>query len=246
VTEAQAGAAEQCECALLFLPLPEQNLFEFMLDVLQNGLPILARNLADVFSAQHGYAHVAVDCCGVRDNATPIPTEPTCNVDMGDRFAIHVTRKCHGIGLKAIGPQALTSWDNHIPEPVPYGRLPLSQLAALGVNCETFCQRVNQLVSRRPNYSELRYFSIGFLSDEDAVCTDVVTQCLELELQQRIHETLNMNYPMLIPTLANEDLMEGTYLISPNGFAIALGLPHGKEITSSNQPLTADLRLFDL
>jgi len=235
----QVGDAKQEECALLFLPLPSTDAGKSVWDLAQQGIHTALPRISDVFSAEHGYTHVAVDCCGVRDTrADSIPL--TCDdVEPGERFAIHVTRGCNGIGRKA-----LTSWDNETP-PRAYGRLPLRHLAGLGVSCETFCKEVNQLLARGAKYGELRYWTLGLLYPTDAVCTDVVTQCLPVALRKRIHNSLKQKYLLLIPAVSNRFLWTDTYLISPNGYAIALGLKHGRHITGPNQPLTANLQLFD-
>ncbi|HEY1297805.1 MAG TPA: hypothetical protein VGJ60_32390 [Chloroflexota bacterium] len=196
----------------------------------------------DERSGGYFYTHMAVDCCGVSDGTRDrddVPEEICPAVPAGTRITIDAAPVC------GVRRYSLADWNTR-----PYVRVPIRDLAKLGIRCPEFCQAVtDQLRSD---------FSPNKLNDPEVdpsgiVCSDVISRALEPAPRKWIlafvQAWLQRCYPFTTdPPYAARTLKTASSeiqasFIAPNGYAIAFGLPHGATLTEPGEATHVRLNL---
>jgi hypothetical protein len=105
----------------------------------------------------------------------------------------------------------------------PYARYAVRHL---GVQCPDFCKRACDLLGEP--FSWLRLLTGGRTDPSGLVCSDIVTRCLPPNLVERVHDWLKPRHPLASTRIGN------SFLISPNGYALAFGAPRGRDVDLPN------------
>ncbi len=238
------------ECAVLFFRKPrppridEEDFFGSSRRAAWFSLALVA----DSVTGGHGYTHVAIDCCDVRDTVGEPPAkrkkgQKGCDAPHGQRYAVEATLNC--------GVVHRTTLAHFVSADRAYGRVPISELPQLDVDCQALRTWAYSLLGQP--FGFIKYLSDGALEAEGIVCVDLLTGALRKDKVKRIHRWLQAHVaPSLLsdaaavfmrnPPGASREVSPGEYLISPNGYALAFALPHASTIDEPGVPLHPNLK----
>jgi len=112
----------------------------------------------------------------------------------------------------------------------PFVRFPLRYLAAAvpSVNEVDFCNAVARVVHLGGTYSAIKATTKCAQQPDDLICTDTIIRALPRTVVNDIHAWLQGHYPGSSWACGGALKLP---LISPNGFALAFGMPPGSSVT---------------
>jgi len=137
---------------------------------------------------------------------------------------------CHAQGVAEINMYGTRFVDRSHFSSRRFVRFPLRYLEAAvpSVKAADFCNAVASVVQQGGTYSAIKALSKCAQQPDDLMCTDIIVRALPPTVVHDIHAWLKRHHPESSWDCGGALQLP---LISPNGFALAFGLPHGHSVT---------------